>query len=78
MGTAAILFNDTEPFKQIVNTLSTAGPMRNLVKIAGVVSEKKVKNYTISYMYIAQGQGQITPRGQNFDYLIISIIHLLF
>ena len=26
------------------------------------------ENYTILYMYIAQGQGQITPRGQNFDY----------
>ena len=43
MGTAAILFNGTEPFEQIVNTLSTEGPMRNLVKIAGVVSEKLVK-----------------------------------
>ena len=40
----------------------------NLVKIAQVVSEKTFKNYTILYMYIAQGQGQITLRGQKFDY----------
>ena len=26
MGMAAILFNGAEPFKQIVNTLSTEGP----------------------------------------------------
>ena len=39
-----------------------------MVKIAHGVSEKKIlKNYTILYMYIAQGQGQITPRGQNCD-----------
>ena len=25
------------------------------------------KNYTILYLYIALGQGQITPRRQNFD-----------
>ena len=65
---ASILFNGMEPFEQIDNTLSTEGPMRNLVKIAQVVSEKKMfKNYTILYMYIAQGQGQLTLRGQNFD-----------
>ena len=67
MGMAAILFNGVEPFKQIINTLSTEGPMWNLVKIAHAVSEKKFKNYTILYMYIAQGQGRITPRGQNLD-----------
>ena len=65
---ATILFNGTQPLIQIVNTLSTEGPMRNLVKIAQAIFEKKTfKNYTILYMYIAQGQGQITPRGQNFD-----------
>ena len=48
---------------------STEGPMRNLVKIAQACSEKRTfKNYTILYMNIAQGQGQITPMGQNFDY----------
>ena len=68
MGMAAILLNGTEPFKQIINILSTEGPKWNLVKIAQAVSEKKkFKNYTILYMYIAQRQGQITPRGQNFD-----------
>ena len=48
--------------------LSTEGPISNLVKIAQAISEKKtLKNNTILYMYIAQGQEQITPRGQNFD-----------
>ena len=61
---AAILLNGAEP---VVNTLSTESPMWNLVKIAQAVSEKRFKNYIILYMYIAQGQGQITPRGQNVD-----------
>ena len=40
--------------------------MWNLVKIAQAVSEKKTfKNYTFLYMYITQGQGQVTSRGQN-------------
>ena len=38
---AAILFNSAVPFKQIVSTLSTKSPIRNLVKIAQGVSEKK-------------------------------------
>ena len=68
MGMAAVLFNGAEPFEQIGNTLSTEGPMWYLVKIAHAVSEKQTfKNYTILYMYIALGQGQIT-KGQNFDY----------
>ena len=59
---AAILFYGAEPFKQIIKSLSTEGPMLSLVKIAQGVLEKKVfKNYTILYMYIAQGQAQITP-----------------
>ena len=65
---AAILFNGTEPFKQTGNTLSTEGPMWYLVKFAEAVSEKKFKNYIILYMYIHQGQVQITLRGQNFKY----------
>ena len=69
MDMAAILFNGAETFEQIGKTLSTEGPIWNLMKIAKEVSEKKTfKNYTIQYMYIAQGQGQITLRGQNFDY----------
>ena len=57
-------FSGTELFEQIGNTLKTEGPMRNLVKITQEVSIKKTfKNYTILYMCIAQGQGQLTPRG---------------
>ena len=64
MGMGATLFNGTEPFEQIGNTLLAEGPIRNLVKIAqGVLERKTLKNYTILYMYKAQGQGQITPRG---------------
>ena len=57
-----------EPFEQIGNTLLTEGLIGNLVKIAQTVTEKKTfKNNIILYMYIAQGQGQITIWGQNFD-----------
>ena len=56
MGMAAILFNGAEPF-----ILSTESPMWNPVTIVKAVSEKKIKDLTILYMYIAQGQGQITP-----------------
>ena len=58
MDMTAILFNSVELFEQIGNTLSTESSMWNLVKSAQVVSEKKT----------AQGQGQITLRGQNLDY----------
>ena len=58
MGMATILFNGAEPVEQIGNTLSTEGPMWNLVKIAQAVLEKKTfKNYTILYM-------NIEPRGK--------------
>ena len=62
MGMAAILFNGVEPFEQIVNILLTAGPVWNLVKIVWAVSEKMFKDFMILYMYIAQGQGQLTPK----------------
>ena len=43
-------------------------PQVKYVKVAQVISEKRTfKIYTILYMYITQGQGQTTPRGQNFD-----------
>ena len=68
MGMAAILFTGAEPFAKIINNLSTESPILNLVKIAQAISEKKTfKNNTILYMCIAQGQGQINPRGQNLD-----------
>ena len=68
MGMAAILFNSAEPFEQTDNIPSTQSPMYNLMKIGQAVSEKKTfKDYTLLYMYIPQGQGQITPRG-HFDF----------
>ena len=61
MGISVISFNDAEPFEQIVSTPSIEGPMWNLVKVGQAVSEKiTFKDYTILYMYLAQGQGQIT------------------
>ena len=66
MDMAAIVFNGAKPFEQLGNTLLTECPKKNLVKIPPAVSEKKTfKDYTILYMYIAQGQGQITLRGQS-------------
>ena len=63
MSMAAILFNGVDqtncqyPFNR-----------RPHVKIAQAVLEKKTsENYTILYMYIVQGQGQIILRGQSFD-----------
>ena len=45
--------------------------MWNLVKIGPAVSKKKTyKDYMILYMYVAQEQGQITPKGQTFDWKI--------
>ena len=67
MGMVDILFSDAEPFEQIDNTISTKSPVWNLVKIGQAVSEKKTfKDYDILYMYIAQGQGQITPGDRIF------------
>ena len=63
MGMVAILYNGAKPFEQIDNTLSTEGPMQSLVKISPAVSEKKkIKNYVILNMYVAQGQMQIILR----------------
>ena len=67
MGMAAILFNCAKQFQEIVNIRSTEGSVLNLMKISQTITEKKAfKNNTILYMYIAQGQGQSTPRWQFF------------
>ena len=59
MGMVAILFNGATPFEQTNNTTSTEGHIRNQVKIGGAISEKTFKIMRFSYMYIANGQGQI-------------------
>ena len=65
MGRVSILFNDAELFEHIDNTSSTDGLMWNLVKTGQAISDqpawKTYKDYEILHMYIAQGQGQITP-----------------
>ena len=59
MGEASILFNGPVQFDLTVNILSTEG----LMKIVQEVSEKKLsKDFSILYMNIAPGQGQITPK----------------
>ena len=60
MGMTVILFANAERFEQIDNTPSTEGPMWNLLKIGQAVSEKTFKDDKILYMYMAQGQEQIT------------------
>ena len=68
MGMATILFNGTEPFeKKNITILSIEGLMSNLVKIVQAASEQTFKDFTILYIYIANEQGQITPKGQNCD-----------
>ena len=59
---AAILFNGAKLFDQIVNNLLPEDPMWNRIKIAQEVSEKTFKNFTILYMYIVQGKGQVAPK----------------
>ena len=52
MSMVAIFVQHCRTTEQIVNTLSTEGPMRNLVKIGQVVSEKMFNDYKILYMYM--------------------------
>ena len=68
MGMVAILFNDAEPLEQIVNIPSTEDPMRNLVKIGQMVSEKMFKDFMMFtlYLYIAQEQWADNPQGAKF------------
>ena len=45
---AAILFNGAEPFEQIVNKLSTEGPMCNMApKILTVANDDELNSFTI-------------------------------
>ena len=58
----------TEQFDQLVKPFRQKAPCSVWWKFARAFSDKTFKNYTIHYMYTAQRQGQITPRGQNSDY----------
>ena len=56
MRMAAIVFNDVELFEQFDNTPS-------MMKLGQAISEKgRFKDYDFLYMYVAQGQGHVTPR----------------
>ena len=65
MGMTTILFNNAERLEQTDKMPWTEGPKCNLVKIGQAVSEKKTfKDYEILYIYISQGQGQITKENK--------------
>ena len=53
--------------EQVCNTLSTEGPMWNLVKSAQAVLEKKIKDCTILYIHIALGQEHNNHPPPHFD-----------
>ena len=80
---AAILFNGTEPFEQIVSILSTECPVWNLVNIAQAVSEKKYLKITQFHICIIYPRGKAAnPKGTKFLLLLKSfttlIIHCKF
>ena len=55
--------------KQVINKIILGFVYLLKVKIGLAISEKDTyKDYMILYMYIAKGQGHITPRGQNVDF----------
>ena len=61
MGMKPILFNEAKRFEQLIICLHRRPKVYNLGKTGQAVSEKKMfKDDEILYMYIAQGQGQIT------------------
>ena len=64
MAIVAILFSGTGPFKQIVSTFWQKAPCIIGENCSSSFSLKITKFFLHAY---SQGQGQITPRGQNFD-----------
>ena len=65
MGMAAILFNGAE---HPLDRRPVVKSGENYFRIYSASLEKTLKDSMILYMYIAQGQGQVTSRGQNFDF----------
>ena len=71
MRMAAVLFIGAEAFEQIVNIPSIERLLWNLTKIDQAVSEKMFQDFTISYMCLALGLGQINPKLSSFTTLIM-------
>ena len=63
----AISFSGAEPFEQIVKTISTRGPMWNLVKIVQAVSEKKCKKIHNNIHVYSPRARTDSPQGTNLD-----------
>ena len=68
MGMAAIMFNGAEAFEQILNNLSTAGPLWNLVKIycSSSFKEEIWKLHNFIHVYRSGTQADNPQGGQNF------------
>ena len=54
------MFTGTKPFEQIVNNFRARTHVKSDGNRSSGFREKTFKDYTILYMYIAQGQGQVT------------------
>ena len=61
----------------IVNTLWQKAQCEIWWKLLEQFQKKTFKNYTILYMYTAQGRGQITPQGTNFWFWLKSFTTLI-
>ena len=67
MGMAASLFNGAEPFEEIAKILLSEGLCEiwwKLIKRFQRRRNSKIHNFIHVY---SLRQGQVTPRGQNFD-----------
>ena len=63
MDMVASLFNGAETFEQIsISLRQIKAPCDIWWKLVKQFKSERLKDYTILYMYIAQGQEQITPR----------------
>ena len=65
IGKAAILFNGQEPLNKLSISLPKKAPCEIWWKLVKQFQRRKCLKITHLYMYKAQGQGLITPRGKN-------------
>ena len=69
MDMAVILFNDAKHLNKFAIPFRQKAPCEIWWKLLKQFQRKRLlTNYTSLYMYLAQGQGQITLKGQDFDY----------
>ena len=68
MDMAANLFSCAESFEQIGNTLSTEAHVKSGENCSNSFRKEHIKKLQNLYMYIAQWKGQLSFKGQMFDY----------